>query len=521
MQPDDVKMRHHNSQSLRIAVVGAGFAGLSAAKVLGRFGHQVTVFERCSDVGGVWSATRRYPGLRVQNVRSTYAFSDHPWPAGVAEWPTGEQVQAYLAGYVERFGLAERLRLGTEVIAAELDETAGKWTLQSVRVESGAVATEVFDHLVVANGVFSEPFVPAFAGAEQHAAAGGRVLHSTQLPGLEAARDRDVIVVGYGKSACDVAEAVSEVAASTTVVARRLRWKMPRRVAGLNYKYLLLTRLGEALFRHPGSRRPQRLLHGRYVRLASRMLGAVQAVATRQDRLRQLGLLPPGTFGELANSTGSLTTDRFFAKVRRGRIVVHRDAEIARLLSDGGRPLAELTDGALVPAALVLCGTGYDQRVPFLSEPLQRRLTDGRGNFALYRHILPLDVPHLTFAGYNSSFFSPLSAEIAALWTAHLLTGELQLPPTDKMRAQVHARLRWMQARTDGKHARGTNIIPFSMHNIDELLNDVGLDISPAARLRQWLLPIDPRAYRSIEQRLLARQRARAVRAVAPAPATA
>ena len=30
------------------------------------------------------------------------------------------------------------------------------------------------------------------------------------------------------------------------------------------------------------------------------------------------------------------------------------------------------------------------------------------------------------------------------------------------------------QERTEGKHARGTNVIPFSMHNIDEMLDEVG-----------------------------------------------
>jgi hypothetical protein len=173
------------------------------------------------------------------------------------------------------------------------------------------------------------------AGTVDHAAAGGRVLHTTQLRSLDEVRDRHVVVAGYGKSACDVAEAVSDVAAATTVVARRLMWKMPRRVAfALNYKYLLLTRLGEALFQHPEARRPNRLLHGRGLRLASRMLGAVQAVATRQDRLRRIDLVPPGAFGELASSTGSLTTDRFFAKVGRGEITVHRDAEVVRLRGD-------------------------------------------------------------------------------------------------------------------------------------------------------------------------------------------
>ena len=79
---------------LKIAIVGAGFGGLSSAKVLTEFGHDVTVFEKESEVGGVWTASRRYPGLGTQNVRSTYALSDYPYPKGTPEWPSGEQVQS-------------------------------------------------------------------------------------------------------------------------------------------------------------------------------------------------------------------------------------------------------------------------------------------------------------------------------------------------------------------------------------------------------------------------------------------
>jgi dimethylaniline monooxygenase (N-oxide forming) len=425
-------------------------------------------------------------------------------------------MQSYLAAYAERFGLAPRLRLGTEVVAAELDETEQTWTLETADVTTGTPRTDTFDHLVVANGVYCEPLVPAFTGAEEHAEGGGRILHTSRLRDLDEARGRHVLVVGYGKSACDVAEAVSDVAASTTVVARQLLWKVPRRVAGvLNYKYLVLTRLGEALFGHPQPRGAERLLHLRRFPLGPRMLGALRAVAVRQDRLADLGLVPDGPFERIARSTASMTTDGFFAKVRRGEIAVHRDAEVTRLVADN-QPLAELTDGARVPADLVLCGTGFRQRVSFLGEEVQGRITDRRGNFELYRHVLPVDVPHLTFAGYNSSFFSPLSAEIAALWTASLLRGDLRLPSADEMRAQIGARLRWMEQRTDGRHARGASIIPFSMRNVDEMLADIGLDASPLTRLRQWLLPVDPRAYRAIEPRLVARRSPRDAREVRP-----
>jgi hypothetical protein len=237
------------------------------------------------------------------------------------------------------------------------------------------------------------------------------------------------------------------------------------------------------------------------------MLGSVQSVAMRQLGLRELDLVPHGSFTDIARSTVSLTTDGFYEQVRRGEIAVHRDTVITRLVADEGRPAADLSDGSRVPADVVVCGTGFRQRVPFFSEEIQHTLTDGRGNFELYRHIHPLDVSRLSFSGYNSSFFSPLSAEIAALWIANLLMGGLTLPPVETMRAQVDARVRWMERRTEGKHARGTNVIPFSMHNIDEMLEDIRIDVGPATRVAQWLLPIDPEAYRKVTAGLLERQR--------------
>jgi cation diffusion facilitator CzcD-associated flavoprotein CzcO len=38
----------------KVAVVGAGAAGLAAARELRNEGHQVTVFEQGGEIGGVW-----------------------------------------------------------------------------------------------------------------------------------------------------------------------------------------------------------------------------------------------------------------------------------------------------------------------------------------------------------------------------------------------------------------------------------------------------------------------------------
>ena len=84
---------------MRVGIVGAGVAGLVTAKVLTEVGHDVVVYDRTPDVGGVWSATRRYPGLSTQSPRDTYTFADFPMSPDLPEWPSGEQVQAYLANF--------------------------------------------------------------------------------------------------------------------------------------------------------------------------------------------------------------------------------------------------------------------------------------------------------------------------------------------------------------------------------------------------------------------------------------
>lgn len=497
------------SRPVRVGVIGAGFAGLSSAKVLRAMGFDVVVFDASPDVGGVWSRTRRYPGLTTQNGKDSYALSDHPMPAHYPEWPTGAQVQQYLESYADRFALWEVVRLGTRVVHADLDEQRPGWTLQLRDEATGADLDDVeVDHLVVGNGIFSIPSIPDYPGADEFADAGGRLCSVSDVDDLEQVAGKHVVVVGYGKSACDAAAVFSDDAASVDLVARQLLWKIPRRLGGfLNYKYLLLTRLGEGLFRYLRPVGFEKVLHGPGRPVRNAMLASIQALITRQLRLRELGLVPNGPLERIARSTVSLATDRLYTGVADGTIGLHRDTRIVRLLVHDGRPSAELADGTVLPADVVVCGTGWHQAIPFLSTELQNRITDEHGNFALYSQILPHDVPALTFCGYNSSFFSPLSAEIAAWWIGAHLTGDLTLPTEEQRRTVTAEKLAWMDERTEGRHARGTNIVPFSIHNIDELLADLGAGVSRRERFAEWLRPLNPSAYAVVGQEIIERAR--------------
>jgi dimethylaniline monooxygenase (N-oxide forming) len=228
----------------------------------------------------------------------------------------------------------------------------------------------------------------------------------------------------------------------------------------------------------------------------------IQELVTKHSHLRELGLVPGGRFEEIADSTVGLVSEGFYEQVANGRITVHRDTTITEM---GGGPKAapgiRLSTGQVLQADVVICATGFQQRVPFLTPYIQRRLTDEHGNFRLHRQILPLEVPNLTFAGYNSSVISTLNAEVAAHWTAALLTGRLDLPPAEKLDEQIDARLRWMEERTPGHHARGTAVVPFSIQNIDEMLGDLKFRLPLHTRLAQVFRRIKPESYRGLATR--------------------
>ena len=78
----------------RVAVIGAGVAGLQLAERLGqKSGLEVTIFEKTDKVGGVWSAN--YADFGLQVPKELYEFPSFPYPEHKqwAQFPKGPQVQ--------------------------------------------------------------------------------------------------------------------------------------------------------------------------------------------------------------------------------------------------------------------------------------------------------------------------------------------------------------------------------------------------------------------------------------------
>ncbi|HSU12737.1 NAD(P)/FAD-dependent oxidoreductase [Longimicrobium sp.] len=491
----------------RIGIVGAGLSGLVTAKTFLEEGFGVTVFETEDEVGGVWARSRRYPGLATQNPRDTYAFSDFPMPASYPDWPGGEQVQAYLAAYADRFGVTPHVRLRTRVTRAEprTDARAG-WRVTAAAADGREEAHDV-DWLVVCNGVFSEPFIPDLPGRAEFEAAGGRVLHTTQLHDAAEVTGKRVAVVGYAKSAADVACAAVETAREVTLVFRRALWKMPKYFFGrVHLKYVLATRFSEALFRWRHPEGVERVLHSAGKPLVWLLWRGIERTLRRSFALDAHGLTPEAPIDRMVGCTLSLASGGFFDHVRSGRLRVQR-GEPARF-ADGA---IELGDGTRVEADVVVFGTGFQQGAAFLPEWVAERVRGEDGNFRLYRSILPPDVPRLAFIGYNSSLYSQLTSEIGARWLVEHARGRFEIPSQAEMRRRIEERLAWLKAERPDSVMNGICVIPFNFHHINELLRDLGARTWRSRnRLHEYMMPVDPSLYAGLRAELQDRRLRRA-----------
>lgn len=481
----------------RVCVIGAGISGLVAAKVLRARGYDVTAVEKSGDLGGVWEPARSYPGVQTQTPRGLYCFSDFPMPAEYPEWPSGAQMHAYLGAYAQRFGLRPRIRFRTEVLSLSRQPGAPGWLL-TLRGADAAVETERFDLVVVATGQFSRPRTLHLPGEDAFVAAGGSVLHSSQYGDGAGAKGRDVAVVGFAKSATDIAMgALAEGARTVSIIYRRASWKIPYFFGGaVNFKTILYCRAAEAMFMPWAPSRAGRLAR----RLAAPAVWAnwraLEALLGLQFGLKKAGLRPEGRIEDSIHCATSIETPGFYKAVRDGRI------RAVKGNVSGYAPGGILVDGAPVAADLVVLAVGWSQDLPFLDADTRAKLIELDGQYRLHRLMVNPDLPGLGFVGFNSSFASALSAELGAHWLARFFEGKLRRQPTDAdMRAGIARALEWRrQDRRVAQAYGGLCIAPFHHAHFDELMADMGARTKPANLLAAHLAPVSPKAYAELLQ---------------------
>ncbi len=193
-------------RSPRIAIVGAGFAGIGMAISLQRAGFSdFTVFERGARIGGVWRENT-YPGAGCDIPSPFYSFSFEPNPHWPYRYSKQESILEYLERCVDKYGIRDRIELGAEVTAAQWQDAEQVWSVQVDGVDRS------FDVLVCACGQLSEPTTPDFPGMASFT---GHSFHSAHWDHDYDLTGKRVAVVGTGASAIqfvpEIAREVSEL----------------------------------------------------------------------------------------------------------------------------------------------------------------------------------------------------------------------------------------------------------------------------------------------------------------------
>ncbi|MGW8566657.1 flavin-containing monooxygenase [Isoptericola sp. NPDC055881] len=223
----------------RVAVIGAGPSGLAAARALDRAGLAFDGYEAHDDVGGLWDIDNPrstvYESAHLISSRTTTQFDELPMDSG-ADYPSHRELLRYFRRYADVFGLRERYRFGTRVVAVEPagGDATGRsgWVVRSEPTEpDGSAAAEpvarTYSHVVIANGTLAEPNVPTFAGTFD-----GELLHSSAYKSADVFAGKRVLVVGGGNSGCDIAVDAVHRAASVDLSVRRGYWFVPRYLLG-------------------------------------------------------------------------------------------------------------------------------------------------------------------------------------------------------------------------------------------------------------------------------------------------
>ncbi|CAI2312056.1 unnamed protein product [Caenorhabditis sp. 36 PRJEB53466] len=201
--------------SKRVCVIGAGAAGLAAAKHSISQGLEVEIFEQTGRVGGTWVYSEHtgchssmYQDLKTNLPKEVMQFKDVPFRDDLPSFLSHGDVLEYL----EEFSRGLPIHFNETV--ESVDRSDDKW---KVTIHHGTGITEhLFDIVFVCNGHYFQPNNP-YENNEFE----GSLLHSHDYRRASDYADKDVIVIGAGPSGIDIALQLSETAKKITLISRK------------------------------------------------------------------------------------------------------------------------------------------------------------------------------------------------------------------------------------------------------------------------------------------------------------
>jgi cation diffusion facilitator CzcD-associated flavoprotein CzcO len=213
-------MSGSKGRELRVAIIGAGAAGICMGIRLKQAGfNDFVLLEKADGLGGTWYHNR-YPGCACDIQSHLYSFSfdlKRDWSKPYA--PQAE-ILGYLESLAEKHGVLPHCRFGSGVRSASWDEGAARWTLE---LESGEPV--VADVVVSALGMFNELAWPDIEGVDSFA---GTSFHSARWNWDHDLSGETVGVIGSAASAVQFVPEIVKQAGQVHLFQRTANWVLPK-----------------------------------------------------------------------------------------------------------------------------------------------------------------------------------------------------------------------------------------------------------------------------------------------------
>ncbi|XP_076470292.1 uncharacterized protein LOC143300470 [Babylonia areolata] len=221
--------------AIRVAVIGAGAAGLCAVRHLASRSptFSVKAFEQSSGVGGTWAYTdatgtdcrglpvhsSMYRNLKTNLPKEVMAFPDFEFDKQLPSFIRHQDVLQYLKDYATYFNILQHIQFDTHVVKVEPvlcgkeESQTGhgqKWQVTTAPVlQKTSTVTEEFDAVIVCNGHYALPLIPSIPGLESFP---GEIMHSHNYRHPEHFQDKRVLCLGAAASGQDICLDLSSAA---------------------------------------------------------------------------------------------------------------------------------------------------------------------------------------------------------------------------------------------------------------------------------------------------------------------
>jgi len=404
-----------SKENLPVAVVGAGPAGLAAARALKNEGLPFEILEQYSDAGGIWDVARpdspMYQSAHFISSRDRSAFAGFPFPKDVALYPSHQHVLKYLRNFAKAYGLNEHIQYNAEVTGAWPEAEA--WTL---KLKSGA--EKKYSALILATGSTWFPRMPDYQGEFS-----GEMRHSVDYCDPGEFSGKKVLIVGGGNSAVDIACDAAKYADQSWISLRRGYHFVPKLLMGT----------------------PMDVLASRSSKLPMRFNRWVseKMIRLHTGPLESYGLPKPD---HRLFATHPIMNTQILHHLAHGDIAAKPDVQCF-----SGTQVV-FTDNTSITPDLVILATGYEKSVPFIADQHTKRR--GKAPDFLLRMISEEhdNLFGLSYFETNSGIY-PLFDRMAHLIARSIARGD-----------HAKAVLKFKAKQLDGRMSKGLGLVDSDRH---------------------------------------------------------